>query len=87
MKNGDVKQKTGTKAVAFEGKRAGGSKTAPMLNLSSASDGGGDPKQKAVAKRMVKGMKNGVGSADKQNPREQRAHKLEAWCGGAKEYK
>ncbi len=36
---------------------------------------------------MVKGMKNGVGSADKQNPREQRARKIEAWCDGAKDYK
>lgn len=90
MKNGDIKQKTSTKkVVAFEGRRpgAGGAKTAPQLNLSSASDGGGDPEQKAVAKRMVKGMKNGVGSADKQNPREQRARKIEAWCDGAKDYK
>ena len=45
-------------------------------------DSGSDREVDAPARRMVKGMKNGVGSRDKQNPKEQRARKIEAWWEG-----
>lgn len=41
-----------------------------------------DPELKRPAKCATKGMKPGVGSRDKQNPKMQRSRKIEAWCEG-----
>jgi hypothetical protein len=79
---GDIKQKRGAKAEAYKGKNAKGQSY--KINLPSSSDGGGDPKQKTAAKRAMKGMRNGVGSKDKQNPAKQRDRKtlVARWCEG-----
>jgi hypothetical protein len=53
-----------------------------ITNTPSASDGGGDRATKAAARAAYKGPPRGTGSRDKQNPKEQRARKIEAWCAG-----
>lgn len=80
---GDVKHKKGSKAEAFKGKNAKGQSFKHIVT--PTSEGGGGHKLKHSAKAAVKGMRNGVGQRDKQNPKEQRAHKIEAWCQGKRD--
>jgi hypothetical protein len=83
---GDVKHKKGTKAVAFSQKNSKG--RSYKINIPSVSDGGGDFQQKPGAKRLDKhNARPGTGARDKQNPKAQRNHKIEAWCQGSKDYK
>ena len=81
---GDVKQKKGSKAVAYKGKNSEG--RSHKINLPAASDGGGDVEQKPKAKRLDKhSARPGVGGRDKQNPGKQESRQLstlDAWCQG-----
>lgn len=43
---------------------------------------GSDREVDGPAARATKGQRAGVGSRDRQNPKEQRARKIEAWCEG-----
>lgn len=54
--------------------------------LPASSEGGGSaPVASAARKAGRKQSRPGVGSRDKQNPKEQRARKIEAWCQGKME--
>jgi len=58
------------------------------IEKANVGDSGSSKEVDKPAERATKGMKAGPGSRDKQNPREQRARKIEAWCcGTSRNYK
>lgn len=58
--------------------------TARKTVMPAGADDGGGSKETAAAARKAgrKQTRPGTGGRDKQNPKEQRSRKIEAWCAG-----
>lgn len=58
--------------------------TARKTIMPAGSDDGGGSKEVANAARKAgrKQSRPGTGTRDRQNPKDQRARKIEAWCEG-----
>jgi hypothetical protein len=75
----------------FKKKNSKGQSFKTLDNGRESSDGGGGHETASIAERSTKGMRPGTGGRDRQNSKDQQAHKLVAhdqgsiidqWCRG-----
>jgi hypothetical protein len=79
---GDARARGKSKGpVVFKKKNSKGRSFKTIDAHKDLADDDGDADTHPVARRMTKGQKPGPGR-DRQNPKEQRARKIEAWCRG-----
>ena len=76
-----IRRSTGAAGPEFKKKNSHG-RSFKHIDKPADRDSGGGHEVGAPARRMTKGHKAGTATRDKQNPKEQRARKIEAWCEG-----